>query len=136
MTYFGDRKIGNFKPTVTERIKAKRVDTREDRDGNDNAHLAALRKCPCIVTGKMPAGEVHHLKGTGERGMGMRSSDRWGVPLSHVPHMELERVGSRNEMKWFQERGIAAPLDLATALWNASPDIETMTKIIKAHRGR
>lgn len=137
MTYFGNRKIGNFKPSVTERMKAKRVDTREDRDGNDNVHLAALRKCPCIVTGKQPAGEAHHLKqNTKDRGMGMRSSDKWAVPLSHIPHMELEGVGSRNETKWFQDRGVPAPLDLAADLYRVSPDVTKMRAVIKAHTGR
>lgn len=132
--YLGDKKLGNFRPSTTERIKAKRIDTREDREGNDNAHLAALRKCPCIVTLRVPAGEVHHLKaGTGERGMGMRSSDRWGVPMSRVPHEELERQGSRKETRWLAEHGIDAPLDLAAALWKASPDVAAMTKIVLAH---
>lgn len=135
MTYLGEKKLGNFKPSMTERMKAKRAETREEREGNDDAHLAALRKCPCVVTLKVPAGEVHHLKfGTGERGMGMRSSDRWGVPMSRVPHEELERAGSRNEPRWFAERGIENPLDLAAALWKASPDVAMMTKIILAHR--
>lgn len=135
--YLRDKVVGNFKPSTTERQKAKAVDTRGDREGNDDKHLAALRKCPCIVTLRVPAGEVHHLKqGTGERGMGMRSSDRWGVPMSRVPHEELERQGSRNEARWLAEHGIQAPLDLAERLWKASPDVALMTRIILAHRGK
>ena len=131
--------IGIFKPSPTERAKAKSQRSsrkRAAREGNDEKHLAALRKCPCVITLKVPAGEVHHLKsGTGERGVGMRSSDRWGVPLSRVPHDEVERIGSRNETAWFQRHGIDAPLDLASALYSASPDVARMTKIIiEAHR--
>lgn len=134
MTYLRDRVIGNFKPTPTERQQAKiakpRV-KREEREGNDSAHLAYLRNLPCCVTLKVPAGTVHHLKqGTGERGAGMRSSDKWGVPLAMEPHMELERQGSRNETRWFAERGIPAPLDLAAALYSASPDVARGTKIV------
>lgn len=139
MTYLGDKVLGNFKPTRTTRqkVKASKASTkRAERPGNSEEHLAALRKCPCIVTLRVPAGEVHHLKMTGERGAGMRSSDKWGVPLSHTPHMELEREGSRNERRWFEKHGIDAPLDLAAALWNASPDVAAMTKIIIAHRGK
>ncbi len=137
MGYLGDKLIGNFKPSRTARQKAKAsrsADKRAERPGNSEEHLAALRKCPCVVTLRVPAGEVHHLKMTGERGAGMRSSDRWGIPLSHAPHMELEREGSRNERRWFEKHGIDAPLDLAAALWNASPDVAAMTKIIMAHR--
>lgn len=126
---------GNFKPAKSARIKEASRDTREDRDGNCNAHLEAIRKCPCVVTLRIPAGEAHHLKqGTGERGVGMRSSDRWAVPLSRAPHGEIERIGSRNETAWLQARGIASPIDLAHALWKASPDVPAMTKIILAHR--
>lgn len=133
-----DRVLGNFKPPKSTRIRARMrapAEKRAARPGNSEAHLEALRKCPCIVTLKTPAGEVHHLKqGTGERGAGMRSSDRWGVPLSRTPHEQVERVGSRNEEKWFREHGIESVIDLAAALWAASPDVAKMTKIILAHR--
>ena len=139
VAYLGDKVIGNFKQTKTARQKAKvskPADKRADRPGNSEAHLAAIRKLPCCVTLRTPAGECHHLKQTGERGAGMRSSDRWAVPLSHVPHMELEREGSRNERAWFERHGIDAPLDLAAALWAASPDVARMTKIVIAHKRR
>ena len=139
MTYLFGKVIGNFKASRTQRQKAKasKASTkRADRPGNSEEHLAAIRKCPCVVTLRVPAGEAHHLKqGTGERGAGMRSSDKWAIPLSHVPHMELERESSRNEAKWFERHGVDAPLDLAAALWAASPDVAKMTKIILAHRG-
>lgn len=137
MTYFGEKVVGNFRPTKAKRIRdrlAKPAKKRAARPGNSEEHLVALRKCPCVVTLRVPAGEAHHLKMTGERGAGMRSSDKWAVPLSHVPHMELEREGSRNERRWFEKHGIDAPLDLAAALWSASPDVAAMTRIILAHR--
>lgn len=133
-----ERVLGNFKPPKSVRVKAKAKrskDKRIERPGNSEAHLAAIRKCPCIVTLRMPAGEAHHLKeGTGERGAGMRSSDRWAVPLSRGPHEEIERIGSRNETSWFKRHGIDDPIGLADALWHASPDVKVMTRIILANR--
>jgi hypothetical protein len=32
--------------------------------------------------------------------------------------------------------GIADPLELAAALWSASPDLDRMTKVLQAHMGR
>lgn len=126
--------LANFKPSREKRQKEKNRDKRKDRPGNSEAHLAALRLCKCIATGKRPAGEVHHLKHlTGERGAGLRSSDKWGVPLSRAPHDEVERAGARNEWAVMKRWGILRPLDLAAALYAASPDIETMDKIIDAH---
>lgn len=134
-----ERAIGIFKPSATERIKAKsreKRERREERPGNSEEHLAALRKCPCVATLKVPAGEVHHLKlGTGERGTGRRSSDKWGLPITRGPHDEIERAGARNEHAKLAEFGIKDPLDLAAALWSASPDVRRMTAIILQWKG-
>ena len=138
MTYFRERVMGNWKPTATEKQKAKiakpRV-KREEREGNDDKHLSAIRQCVCTVCNRVGGNDCHHLKdGTGERGAGMRSSDRWAVPLCREHHMELEREGSRNERRWFEKHGIDAPLDLAAALWSASPSVPAMMKILIAHK--
>lgn len=123
----------NFKPPKRERLK-KKPRAADKRPGMSEAHLALIRKMPCAVSLKLPA-EAHHLKGTGERGMGLRSTDRWAVPLSHDLHMDLERAGSRNEVRWFQERGIEDPHELAVALWNNTGDLGRMIKVLMAHRG-
>lgn len=136
MTYLGERKLGNFKPTPTEKQKEKAAKPRvkrEGREGNSEEHLSFIRKLPCCVTLKVPCGEAHHLQMTGERGMGQKSSDRWAVPLTHALHMELHKLGSRKEAGWFRERGIEFPLDLAAALWAASPDVAKGTAIVLAH---
>lgn len=138
MTYLGPRVIGNFKPAKSARIRdkvAKPARKRSERDGNDDKHLAAIRKCVCTVCGKVGGNDPHHLKqNTGDRGAGMRSSDKWAVPLCRPHHDEIERIGSRNETRWFAERGVESPIDLAAALWSASPDVARMTAIILAHR--
>lgn len=146
MVWLGEKVVGNFKPPVVARLKEKNRDKHDDREGNDTHHLAALRKCPCIVTLTVPAGEVHHLKSLGagkERGVGRRASDRWGVPLSRKSHNAVEAVGSRNELRWFAENGVADPHELAAALWAVRPSsgsgkaikaaTEAMTRIIIAH---
>lgn len=131
--------LANFKPSRTEREKVKRgrpAEKRREREGNSEVHLAAIRKLPCIATLKMPAGEAHHLKvGTGERGAGMRSSDRWAVPVTRDAHEQIERAGSRNEHAVLAQWGITDPLGLARALWEASPNVAKMTKIVLAHTG-
>lgn len=136
MTYLRDKVFGNFRPTVTARKKAKAAhDPRAERQGNNEKHLAAIRKCPCCVPGCNVVGvDVHHLKSAGERGMGLRAPDRWGVPLCRSHHEEVERIGSRNEARWFIDRGIYC-LDLAKALWGVRGDAGAMTKIVLANKG-
>lgn len=127
---------GNFKPPKRERLK-KKVRSADKRSGMSEKHLQLIRKLPCVACLKMPAGTAHHIKtGTGERGVGLRSTDKWAVPLCWPDHEELERAGSRNEIRWFREHGIDDPHGLAAALWNASGDLPMMTKIVFAHRAK
>jgi hypothetical protein len=136
VTYLRDRVIGNFKPSTTEKQKAKAAKPRlkrEGREGNSEEHLAFIRKLPCCITLRTPCGEAHHLQQTGERGMQQRSTDRWAVPLTHALHMELHRLGSKREGGWFKERGIEFPLDLASRLYSVSPDVAKGTAIVLAY---
>lgn len=126
--------IGNFKPSRKERGH-KQSDAVQRCPGMSNAHCEAVRKCPCTGCLKTPAGEIHHLKqNTKTRGMGIRSTDRFGVPLCRTHHEEIEMAGTKNEDKKFQTWGIADVLDLAAGLWAASPDVAKMTKVLMANK--
>lgn len=135
-----EKVIGNFKRTTEEKMKAKREASgfREERPGMSPEHLALIRKLPCCITLRMPGGEAHHIKDTPdkERGMGLRSTDRWTVPMSHEAHVYgVELAGTRNELKWFKDRGIDA-LELAKALWGATGNLTKMTAIVIEHHQR
>jgi hypothetical protein len=130
---FRERQLGNFK----SRSRPIRGSSkwRDRRPGMSGPHCDLIRKLPCCVTLRMPAGEVHHLKQTGakERGMGLRSTDMWAVPLGHDMHMDLEAQGSRNEVAWFMAHGIDDPNALAMDLWYATGCLDKMTRIVIAH---
>lgn len=130
---YRERVYGNFKRPKGERMK-KKAGAASRRPGMSAAHLDLIRKLPCthcLAVGKC---EAHHLKaGTNERGMGLRSTDRWAVPLCHDCHMELEAMGSRNEAKWFDLVGVV-PVELASALWYSTGDLPTMLRILLAAR--
>lgn len=129
------RVFGNFKPTKTAISTRGRKPAAEKREGMSKSHLADIRKLPCCGCLKVPAGEAHHLKqGTGERGTGMRSTDKRAVPLCRTHHEEIERVGSKNEHAQFAKWGIDDPLGLAKALWDSRGDVPRMTHILLAHR--
>jgi hypothetical protein len=128
----------NFRQPVRARSK-KKERAADRRSGMSEAHLKLIRQMPCCVSLYLPAGEAHHMK-TGpaqsERGMGMRATDRWAVPLCHEKHMELESLGSRKELGWFRDHGIEDPYELANALWNETGDLPRMISILMAHRGK
>lgn len=129
----------NFKPSLSERAK-RGPSAEERREGNSARHRELIRLLPCCVSGVEPAGTIHHLKSgpaTKERGVGMRATDKWGLPLTYEEHLNgVERVGSRRELEWFQAHGIADPYGLAKALWDASGDLPRMRAIVLAHMGR
>lgn len=130
-----DLVIGNFKRSRREKLKAKIAhDPRAEREGNDAEHLANIRKLVCCTCPKVSGLEAHHLKLTGQRGMGMRSPDKFAIPLCHECHIHgVERVGSKNELNYFSKRGIEA-LDLAAALWSARGDLPKMMRIVIEHK--
>lgn len=113
----------------------KKKSKRKSRDGMSKQHLSDLHELPCIITGQYGV-NVHHLKQTGDRGGAMKSADKWGIPLRHDLHMQLENAGSKNEIAWFQERGVANVVKLAEMLWEARGDIEAMKRIILMHKGK
>jgi hypothetical protein len=127
-----EKRYGNFK--VKDYSKHQNSKNYEKRAGMSEDHLALIRQMPCCASLVMPGGEAHHLKSMGNRGMGIRSEDRWAVPMAHDPHMEVERAGSRNEVKWFQEHGIADVRELAEALWANTGDLSKMIAVLIAHR--
>lgn len=115
------------------RPKHKNSKVQAERPGMSPAHLALIRKLPCCICGKAPGGQAHHLKTAEKRGVGQKVTDQWTVPLCHDDHINgVERVGSRNEVSWFNKRGINC-LWLASALWKATGDLKQMRKILRAH---
>jgi hypothetical protein len=129
-----DRVLANFK----SRSKPERQQSRwrDKRPGMSVSHCELVRLCPCVVCLIVPAGTTHHLKDTGERGIGVRSTDRWGVPLCPLCHEQIERVGSRNETAHFLTVWKVDPHSLARSLWASTGDLAQMTRITIAHHRR
>ena len=100
------------------------------------AYLEKIRKLPCCIPScnERAPSHAHHLKCTGERGIGKKSSNKWAIPLCYECHINgVERVGSRREAAWFRERGILC-LDLAAALFANSHSLKAMMNVLKRHR--
>lgn len=131
MTYLRPPMLGNFKAPRAPKKKEKSAAAK--RPGMDPHHLANIRKLPSCISGRKPC-EAHHLRCAGGRGVSLKAEDRWAVPLTpdeHVPG--VHRVGSKQEFKWFMDRGIN-PLELASALWANRSDLDAMERVVQAHR--
>lgn len=96
------------------------------------AHLALIRQLPSCLSGKSPC-DPHHLRVSNERGIGLKATDRWAVPLIRKEHDECHLVPGRKEEEWFLARGIDV-YSLANALWQQTGDLERMLRVLEAHR--
>lgn len=129
------REFGRFKPSKYAK-KRKKERARDRREGMSDAHLAALRKLWCVIERtRRGVIEPHHLRSGAarlERGLGLKCTDKWCLPVSRATHNHIEGLGSRNEFQFFDDHGFN-PYELADALWQASPDVDRMAKVLEAH---
>ena len=133
-----ERLLDNQRPSLKDRMK-KKPSAQERREGNSAKHLACIRQMPCAACLTVNLrNDPHHLKSLAaghERGVGMKATDKWVVPLCRSCHESVERAGTRNEVSWFKDRKIAEPHELALALFKASGKLGLMVRILMAHRG-
>lgn len=113
--------------------KRREKTAQEKREGMSKQYLATIRTLPSCVSGKGPC-EAHHLRISKERGVGMKATDKWAVPLTPEEHREVHKVGSRAEAAWFRKRGIQNVYELAAGLWANKHSEEAMLRVIQAHR--
>jgi hypothetical protein len=94
-------------------------------------HITLVSMLPSCISGLRPC-DPHHLRVKEERGVGLRATDRWCVPLTREEHRLVHTVGSRLEEDWFAERGVDAR-KLAEDLWKATGDLVRMSEIVEEH---
>jgi ERF superfamily len=79
----------------------------------DKIHLRFVAKQPCLVCGRQPC-DAHHLRFAQSRGLGLKVSDEFTVPLCRAHHRELHRAG--RESDWWAKAGLE-PISQARKLW-------------------
>jgi DNA recombination protein Rad52 len=96
-------------PAVPIGLRPRRV--------RDKAHLRRVAQQPCVVCGRMPA-QAHHLKFLEPRGLGLRPSDSFAIPLCRLHHRALHDHG--DEAAWWRQQKID-PVPEADRLWRGDP---------------
>ena len=113
-------------PPRIQRTVAKPVP--KVREGNDASYASLIRQLPCVISGE--AAEGHHLLRTGEHGMGLKSTDKWLIPLAARFHRGLHDDG--NEEAFLMRYGIDGRA-LASALYACRNDpepLESMRRVV------
>ena len=115
------------------RIDKSTLEIGTERRLRDKTHLRYVATKPCLVCGRQPC-HAHHLTFAQQRGLAMKVSDEFVVPLCAVHHDELHRSGS--ERSWWHGRG-TDPLSAAAELWDESrttSDAATLATSAPVHR--
>jgi hypothetical protein len=93
----------------------------ELRRYRNKAHLRFVAQQACLICGRKPS-DPHHLRYMQPRGLGLKVSDEFTVPLCRVHHRAVHRTG--REQSWWAAAGID-PATTAQRLWCETRGTET-----------
>ena len=98
------------------RIDKAELGIKTARRQRDKAHLRHVATLPCLVCNALPS-DAHHLTFAQPRGLALKVSDEFVVPLCALHHNDLHR--GHGEELWWKRLGIE-PLAIAGRLWAES----------------
>ena len=79
-------------------------------------HLRFVASQPCLICGRTPS-HAHHVRHAQPRGLGLKVSDEFTVPLCAAHHQQLHHT--TKESDWWKEQNVD-PLKIARDLWEGS----------------
>ena len=101
---------------LTSRIDKSVLTIGETKRIRCKEHLRFIASQPCLICGRRPS-HAHHLRYAQPRGLGLKVSDEFTVPLCATHHHHIHHT--TREREWWQERNID-PLKIARDLWEES----------------
>jgi hypothetical protein len=104
----GDQTHSKVDKSILALSEPKRVRSKE--------HLRFVARQPCVICGRTPV-HAHHIRYAQPRGLALKVSDEFTVPLCAIHHTENHATG--DERRWWHERKVD-PLVIAQELWNAT----------------
>jgi DNA recombination protein Rad52 len=103
-------------PAARQKIDKSALAISEPKRIRCKEHLRYVATQPCVICGRSPS-HAHHVRYAQSRGIGLKVSDEFVVPLCAIHHRQLHQT--TKERDWWQERKID-PLMIAAALWRES----------------
>lgn len=70
----------------------------------DVKRLEAIRKLPCVVCGRSPVDAAHSNQSAHYKGLGIKASDKFTIPLCRQHHIEYDQFQKMNRsqsVEWF-----------------------------------
>jgi DNA recombination protein Rad52 len=103
-------------PAARRMIDKSALNISEPKRIRCKEHLRYVASQPCVICGRSPS-HAHHVRYAQRRGLGIKVSDEFTVPLCATHHQQLHNT--TKEREWWQERKID-PLIVAGTLWRES----------------
>jgi len=100
---------GNAHPKIDKSV----LTISEPRRIRSKEHLRFVASQPCLICGRIPS-HAHHVRYAQSRGLSLKVSDEFTVPLCAIHHHNIHTTGKERE--WWQKRNID-PLKVANDLW-------------------
>lgn len=72
----------------------------------DAKRLAEIRKLPCVVCGRSPVDAAHSNQSAHNKGLGIKASDKFTIPLCRQHHIEYDQFQKMNRsesVEWFDK---------------------------------
>src|SRR5262249_5315314 len=88
-------------------------------------HLRFVGNQPCLICGRIPS-QAHHIRYAQPRGLSLKVSDEFTVPLCAIHHHHIHTTGK--EQEWWLERNLD-PLKVSRELWQKSG--EHLSEVLK-----
>jgi DNA recombination protein Rad52 len=88
----------------------------EPKRHRSKEHLRFVARQPCLICGRSPT-HAHHIRFAQSKGLGLKVSDEFTVPLCVIHHTQNHSTG--DERRWWREHNID-PLSVADRLWHES----------------
>jgi hypothetical protein len=93
----------------------------EPKRHRSKEHLKFVASQPCLICGRRPS-HAHHIRYAQAKGLALKVSDEFTVPLCATHHSENHMTG--NELKWWQDHKLD-PLSVARKLWQEFRHLDT-----------
>jgi Protein of unknown function (DUF968) len=103
-------------PVARRMIDKSTLAISEPKRIRSKEHLRYVASQPCVICGRSPS-HAHHVRYAQRRGLGIKVSDEFTVPLCATHHGQLHNT--TKEREWWQERNVD-PLIIAGTLWRES----------------
>jgi len=101
------------------RIDKSRLAIGTEPRARDKEHLKLVAQRPCLICARTPS-HAHHLTFAQRRGLSIKVSDEFTVPLCAIHHDECHRSG--NERSWWARYSLD-PMQVAAAMWRESQTV-------------